>query len=104
MKFGIGVRIEGKSGGIQGLQGCITGRLRIDTQNLVLIRWDNGVETRLTTGAVRFLGVGGRNQVVNRNNQVAPVLQPPNIDANIPDESVIRVFRRTFYSRYGRSR
>ena len=57
MKFRVRVRVEGKSGAIQGFQRMISSRIRIGTQNLLYIRWGNGRETRETTRAVRNLVV-----------------------------------------------
>ena len=88
MKFGVGVRVEGKSGAIQGFQGVISSRIRIGTQNLLYIRWDNGRETRETTRAVRNLAVGGLNQGVVRNNRVLLALQPLNIDRHIAEDEM----------------
>ena len=58
----------------------ISSRIRIGTQNLLYIWWDNGRETRETTRAVRNLVVGGLNQGVVRNNRVLLALQSLNID------------------------
>ena len=88
MKFGVGVRVEGKSGAFAGVQGVITSRLKVGTQNFLLIRWDNGRDSRETTGAVRNLPVGGPNQVVVRNNQAVRGLQPLNVNRNMSDDEM----------------
>ena len=64
MKFGIGVRVKGRSGVFGGVEGQISNRVKVGTQNLLEIRWSNGRVTRVGTGAVTVLGAGGPNEGV----------------------------------------
>ena len=70
MKFAIGVRIEGKSGEFQGVQGTIFDRWKVGSKNLLVIRWSDGRESRVVTGSVTVLGAGGPNEVGVVDNQV----------------------------------
>lgn len=88
MKFDIGVRIVGRTGTLQGVEGVIQSRLRVGSQNFLVIRWANGQESRSTTRAVRVLDVGGPNEVVGPANQVNPAPQAQDIDEDGSDEDI----------------
>jgi hypothetical protein len=79
MKFAIGVRIEGKSGEFQGVQGIIFDRWKVGSKNLLVIRWSDGRESRVVTGSVTVLGAGGPNEVGVVANQVI-------VDRQVGDE------------------
>ena len=69
MKYAVGVRVEGRSGEFLGVSGVISSRLKVGSQNLLLIRWSDHRESRVPTGAVRVLADEGPNQVPDRVNQ-----------------------------------
>jgi len=69
MKYAVGVRVEGRSGEFQGIQGVIRDRLKVGSQNFLLLTWSDRRETRVTTGAVRVLGDEGPNEVAVQVNQ-----------------------------------
>ena len=70
MKFAIRIRFEGKSGQLQGVKVIINSRFKVGSQNLQLIWWSNGHESRVGTGAVRVLAAGGQNQLIDPVNQL----------------------------------
>ena len=89
MKFGVGVRIEGKSGAIQGLQGLISSRVKVGNKNFLLIRWENGTESRVGTAAVKVFGEEVPNDQAVPVNQANQDLEDQDSDSNISeDESV----------------
>jgi hypothetical protein len=88
MKFGVGVRVEGKSGAIQGLQGLISSRLKVGSQNLILIRWDNGLESRVGTGAVRVIGEEAPNEAAAPLNHANGGLEDQDTDSNISEDEM----------------
>ena len=88
MKFGVGVRVEGKSGAIQGLQGLISSRIKVGSQNLIVIRWDNGHESRVGTGAVKVIVEGAPNQQANPVNEANPGLQNEENESFISEEEM----------------
>jgi len=89
MKFGVGVRIEGKSGAIQGLRGLISSRLKVRNKNFLVIRWENGTESRVAIAAVKVFGEEVPNKQADLINQVNEDLQDQDRDFNISeDESV----------------
>jgi hypothetical protein len=108
MKFGVGVRVEGKSGAIQGLQGLISSRLKVGSQNLLLIRWDNGQESQVGTGAVSILGAIAPNQQVDQEIPVNPDLHNEEEDPNIDEDELFEgseseedIFEEDFGDQYG---
>ena len=89
MKFRVGIRIEGKSGAIQGLRGLISSRLKVGNKNFHIIRWENGTESRVATAAVKVFGEEVPNEQASLVNQVNEDLQDQDRDSNISeDESV----------------
>jgi hypothetical protein len=88
MKFDIGVRVVGRTGALQGVQGIIQSRLKVGTQNILSIRWNNGQESRVGTGAVRVLGAGGPNEVVGQVNQANPAPQAEDVDGDGSDDDI----------------
>ena len=71
MKFGVGVRVKGRSGVFSGVEGRISSRVKVGTQNLLEIRWSDGRVTRVGTGAVTVLRAGGPNEgVVPVNEEI----------------------------------
>ena len=80
MKFDVGVRVEGRTGGFQGFHGVIQSRLKVGHQNLLVIRWSDGRESRATITAVRVLGVGGPVAAVAQMNQANPAPQVEDVD------------------------
>jgi hypothetical protein len=79
MKFAVGVRVQGRIGAFQGLQGRITSRIKVGSQNLLVIRWSDGRESRVTTAGVTVIADGALN------NQAAP-LNEANLDLQIDGE------------------
>ena len=79
MKYAVGIRVQGRTGAFQGLEGRIINRLKVGSQNLLVIRWSDGREARVTTGAVTILADGAPN------NQAAPVNEA-NLDAQVDGE------------------
>ena len=82
MKYAVGVRVEGRSGEFQGVRGVISSRLKVGSQNLLLITWSDRRETRVPTGAVRVLGDEGRNEAPARVIQNALARQVDNEDGD----------------------
>ena len=64
MKYGIGVRVKGRSGLFSGVEGRIVTRVKVGSQNLLEVRWSDGRVTRVGTGAVTVLEAGGPNEGV----------------------------------------
>lgn len=88
MKFDIGVRVVGRTGTLQGVEGVIQSRLKVGTQNFLVIRWVNGQESRSTTGAVTVLGAGGPNETVGQVNQANPAPQAEDVDEDGSDDDI----------------
>ena len=88
MKYDIGVRIVGRTGALQGVEGIIQSRLKVGTQNILSIRWNNGQESRCTTGAVSVLGGLGQNEVVGQVNQANPAPQAEDVDEDGSDDDI----------------
>ena len=72
MKFDIGVRVEGKSGEFQGIEGVISERLKVGSQTQLLISWSNRRFSRVPAGAIRVLQAGGPNEVAALVYEVIP--------------------------------
>ena len=89
MKFGVGVRIEGKSGAIKGLRGLISSRLKVGSKNFLEIRWENGTESRVATTAVKVLGEEVPNEQAVPVNQVNEDLHDQDIDSNISEDDSV---------------
>ena len=94
MKFGVGVRIEGKSGEFQGTEGVIQSRLQVGTQTLLVIRWSDGRESRATTGAVRVLAAEGPNAAVVPIVEGIPGPQVRDVEEDGSDDNMSQQSRR----------
>lgn len=79
MKFAIGVRVEGRIGALQGLEHWITNRIYVGSQNLLVIRWTDGRESRVTTVGVTFIADGAPN------NEAAPANEAK-LDLQVDEE------------------
>ena len=88
MKYGVGVRVEGRLGGFQGVQGFIQSRLKVGHQNLLVIRWSDGRESRATTGSVSVLAAGGLNEAVAPMIQANPGPQAEDVDGDGSDDEM----------------
>jgi hypothetical protein len=88
MKFAIGVRVEGKSGQFQRVQGIISNRLKVGSQNLLEIQWSDGRVSRVSTGAVTVLGARGPNDGVVQVNEDIGGLQAEDIDGNESEDDL----------------
>lgn len=80
MKFAVGVRVEGVRGEFQGIRGVIWQRLKVGSQNLLLIIWSDRRESRVPTGAVRVLDDQGPNDEPVQANQNIPESEAENED------------------------
>lgn len=89
MKFAVGVRVEGVRGEFQGVRGVVWERLKVGSQNLLLIVWSDRRESRVTTGSVRVLPAEGPNEVAAPANQdiVDPQLEDEDGDGSQDDMS-----------------
>jgi hypothetical protein len=60
-KYGVGKRIQGARGAIQGLHGVISNRIQINSCWWLDVTWDNGQLARVQTGDVSLEGALVRN-------------------------------------------
>ena len=88
MKFAVGIRVQGGIGAFQGLEGRIINRLKVGSQNLLVIRWSDGRESRVTTGAVTTLADGAPNKQAAPVNEANLYLQVDGEDGDGPRDDI----------------